>query len=279
MKKEVVLNIPEPFTDVKHWLVWGLDPSVSCTGYAFLHVSQNHCVLPESPATTVAMWRDVGSVKPETTKLPVWLRAKVMASYLKSKLDENSADVRRDEPEGLGLLICMEAPTPGDDFLNRVNAVFHEHFFEGELFRRFVKIRILTVNASTLRSLMGLTKKGNNKGENIARAYDFLPAADYPNLDSDACDGVMLAMVARHCASVLMGTIQEIPPKFIQTLCDSSPVERGNGRNARITTKGLLHTNGQRPEYWYSYDRRDYEAVVRDAAQPKRSLFKFKFSI
>jgi hypothetical protein len=315
-KKEISLQIPPKMDHIKHWLIMGLDPSLSCTGYAFLHVE------PSSSEHSFSEWLRVGSCKPDATKNPVWLRAKLMAVYLKEQLDEVSSDLRIATPYhsdhvceprvssemgatygselagdalnckhcgrgpaeqnlegGLGLLVVMEAPTPTDDFLNRVNAIFHEHFFEGDLFRRFKTIRILTINASTLRSLMGLFKRGNNKGENIKRAYDFIDKENYGNLDSDACDAVMLAMVARAAASILLGLANEVPPKFLNTLCSAELVARGNGRNARVTTKGLLHTTGQRPEYWYSYDRQDYVLCVRDAAQPKKILLRKSYQI
>lgn len=280
-KAPIVLNIPPAMTDVSHWLIMGLDPSLSCTGFAFMHVT------PNSQSTSEAEWLDVGSCKPEETKNPVWLRAKLMASFLKQKLEEVSLPLCNDwlthmddAQRTLGLMVVMEAPTPTDDFLNRVNAVFHEHLFsDGELFRRFRHIRILTINASTLRSLMGLYTKGNNKGENIKRAYDFLDKTLYPNLDGDACDAVMLTMVARSASSVFLGMPDEVQPKYLQTLCDSSPVERGKGRNMRITTKGLLHTTGQRPEYWYSYDRQDYTLCHRDAAQQKKILNRLIYAV
>lgn len=279
-KKEIVLNIPPPMTEVKHWFIMGLDPSLSCTGYAFMHVS-------DETSKSDAEWLEVGSCKPEETKNPVWLRAKLMAVYLKQKLEEISLPFcndwstnMEDAQDSLGLMVVMEAPTPTDDFLNRVNAVFHEHLFsDGDLFRRFKQIRILTINASTLRSLMGLYTKGNNKGENIKRAYEFLDKERYPNLDGDACDAAMLTMVARSACSILLGMPDEVQPKYLQTLCDAAPVERGKGRNARITTKGLLHTTGQRPEYWYSYDRKDYTLCIRDAAQPKKILNRLIYSV
>jgi hypothetical protein len=278
-KAPIVLNIPPAIPEIRHWLIMGLDPSLSCTGYAFMHV-----VPEDGRQTSSAEWLEVGSCKPQETKNPVWLRAKLMATFLKQTLDSVSIELMRGciPTDGLGLMVVMEAPTPTDDFLNRVNAVFHEHIFsDGDLFRRFRQIRILTINASTLRSLMGLYTKGNNKGENIKRAYEFLDndRDKYPNLDSDACDAVMLTMVARAACSVLLGIPTEVQPKYLQTLCDSSPVERGKGRNLRVTTKGLLHTTGQRPEYWYSYDRQDYTLCVRDAAQPKKQLTRLVYPV
>lgn len=273
-KPPPVLVIPPKMDGVDHWLILGLDPSLTCTGYALMHVTV------DSPEKTVADWLEVGSVRPDSSKDPVWVRSRLMAGYLKTRLDEQSHEIMTTMPDNLGLMITMEAPTPSDDFLNRANAVFQEHFFtDGDLFRRFKIIRLLTINAMTLRSIMGLHTKGNNKGENIRRALEFLPQGKFDNLDGDACDGVMLSMVARAACSVLLGNSSEVNPKWLQTLCDSSPVERGKGRNARITTKGLFHTTGQRPEYWYSYDRKEYTCVVRNASQPKKTLNRFNFPV
>jgi hypothetical protein len=276
MPKPAVLNIPPAVTDVNHWLIMGLDPSLSCTGYAFMHVSPSEDV----SGTSTAKWLDVGSCKPQETKNPVWLRAKLMAMYLKQMLDRVSLPFCAPQLVSMGLMVVMEAPTPGEDFLNRVNAVFHEHIFsDGDLANRFQQIKILTINASTLRSLMGLYTKGNNKGENIKQAYTFLDKARFPNLDGDACDAVMLTMVARAACSVLLGMPEEVQPKYLQTLCDAAPVERGKGRNVRVTTKGLLHTTGQRPEYYYSYQKQNFTICVRDAAQPKKVLSRFDYPV
>ncbi len=279
-KKEIVLNIPSAILDINHWLVMGLDPSLSCTGYAFMHVylnSWHEDPISIIPGTSGADWLQIGSCKPQETRNPVWLRAKLMALYLKEQMMKSSGTLNY-MWGNLGLMVVMEAPTPGEDFLNRVNAIFHEHLFsDGDL--SFKQIRILTVNASTLRSLMGLYTRGNNKGENIKRSYEFLDREKYPNLDSDACDAVMLSMVARHACSIMLGTSDEVPPRFLQTLCENSPVERGKGRNARITTKGLLHTTGQRPEYWYSYECKNYTLCVRDAAQPKKILNRINYPV
>src|SRR5271166_1530651 len=148
-KAPIVLNIPPAMTDINHWLIMGLDPSLSCTGYAFMHVTPG-----DHFPHTEAEWLEVGSVKPQETKNPVWLRSKLMALFLKQTLDSVSMEVLRDNGldfgvSALGLMVVMEAPTPTDDFLNRVNAIFHEHIFsDGDLYRRFKQIRILTINAS-----------------------------------------------------------------------------------------------------------------------------------
>ena len=68
-----------------------------------------------------------------------------------------------------GLLISMEYPTPMNDFLVALNRIIHLVFFEdGWYVSKLKTIRVLTTNASTLRSVMGLSKTGRkNKAENI----------------------------------------------------------------------------------------------------------------
>jgi hypothetical protein len=143
------------------------------------------------------------------------------------------------------------------------------------MWKKFATVRILMTNAATLRSLMGLYRKGNNKGENIARAYDFIDKEAYPQLDSDACDAVLLSMVARHVASILLGFPDTVPDNFKVSLCNAERGTKGAGRNERVIIKGILH----RPEYWYEYTRKDYTLCIRDASSPKKGLVRQQFSI
>jgi Asp-tRNA(Asn)/Glu-tRNA(Gln) amidotransferase B subunit len=123
---------------------------------------------------------------------------------------------------------------------------------------------------------MNLTKTGaKNKGENIARAYEYLDKTAYPKLDTDACDAVLLSMMARHTCSILMGFPDEVPEKFLVSLCNSTQETKGKGHNMKIITKGLLH----RKEYFYSYTRKDYTLVVNDASRRTNKLERKVYSI
>ena len=89
-------------------------------------------------------------------------------------------------------------------------------------------IYTLLVNASTLRNMMHLTQRGvKNKKENIARAYDFLKKDEFPEVDSDACDAVLLAMVGRYVCSIFTGFPNEVPGVFLDLslihICDALP--------------------------------------------------------
>lgn len=296
-KKEIPLKIPIPEMGVNQWLIFGLDPSMSRTGYALMHVKRNgdaKTIVPE--AGTRASWLAAGSVKPETASDPIWIRGKMMAMHLR-EIVTHAADVILDgdyikagkhlgdehicpTPEccasDLGLIISMEYPTPMNDFLVALNRIIHLVFFENDMWKKFKTVRILTTNAATLRSLMGLTKTGaKNKGENILRAYDFIDKAAFPNLDSDACDAVLLSMMARHTSSILLGFPDEVPEKFKISLCNANQDVKGKGRNAKIVTKGLLH----RGEYWYSYTRKTYTLCVKDASRQTNKLERIGYSI
>jgi len=265
-KKEIPLVIPPPISNVTDWLIFGLDPSLSRTGYALMLVSK---VIDHS----MASWVTVGSIKPEKSNDPIWVRGKAMAKYLHDLLATVAINVGFERP---GLIISMEYPTPMNDYLVALNRIIHLVFFEDDLWQRFASVRILTTNASTLRSLMTLTKKGaKNKVENITRAYDFIDRTQFPELDTDSCDAVLLSMMGRHVASIMLGQDKEVPDNFRNTLCNATQDVKGKGRNARVITKGLLH----RPEYWYSYERRPYTLCIKDAACPKKILQRQQFDI
>lgn len=304
MKKSKVipLRYPQPVTGVTDWIVMGLDPSLSRTGYALMHVGfPRNAKFPYLPdgypcphpgclshishpceecgrtgglTPSDAEWLQVGSIKPEVAANPVWIRSKGMALFLKDRLW--SWMNKSYGPNGFGLLISTEFPTPMNDFLVALNRVLHLVLFEGDLWKHFTAIRILSPNASTLRSLMGLSKTGRtNKTENILRAYDFVNKARFPHLDPDSCDAVLLAMMARHVSSLLLNRPAEVPDRFLSTLCSDIQKEKGKGRNMRMVTSGILHRN----EYFYEYKAKPYVFCARDAASPKAGLDRVEYVI
>jgi len=116
---------------------------------------------------------------------------------------------------------------------------------------------------------MHLTQRGpKNKGENILRAFDFIDKAKFPELDSDACDAVLMAMVGRHVCSILLGYPEEVPINFLTALCNATQETKGKGRSTRIITKGILH----RKEYWTEQIIRPRVLCVKDAQNPKKTL-------
>jgi hypothetical protein len=284
--KEVPLSIPAPISNVDEWIILGLDPSMTRTGFAVLDVAPSYgSVLTAAVAPTKAGWLAAGSIKPEKIDDPamhprntLWIRGKAMALELREHLLELIRQrFQQDRDTNLGLIISMEYPTPMNDYLVALNRIIHLIFFENaSLPGMFREIRIMTTNASTLRSLMRLTKKGSqNKGENIARAYEFIDRTEFPELDSDACDAVLLAMMGRHAASIMLGRSTEVPNQFLISLCNATKETKGKGRNAHEVTKGLLHRN----EYYYRYERKEYTVCVKDAKNPKKLLTRVTVSI
>src|SRR5271167_520706 len=296
VKEPIPLLIPKPDARIKRWIVVGLDPSMSRTGFTLLDVRPALAHTPEEGPYTDAVWLTAGSIKPEFQEADlhprntIWIRGKAIATYLREMIKTVApAPKVRGDLEGygdfdpapaksdVGLIISMEFPTPRNDYLVALNRIISQIFFEdGELTQLFGDIRFLITNASTLRSLMGLTQKGSkNKAENILKAYEFIDHSRYPQLDSDACDAVLLAMMARHAASVMMGITSEVPERFLMSLCSGEQKVKGNGRNAHTVTAGLLH----RIEYWYRYQRRAVGVAIKDASNPKKSLSRVNFSI
>jgi hypothetical protein len=107
---------------------------------------------------------------------------------------------------------------------------------------------------------MGLTKQGaKNKVEHVGKAYAYLDKESYPNLDTDACDAVLMAMMGRYSAAILMGHPDNVPPRFLTAMCNATEEVVGKGRNARTRVKGILH----RREYWVLYERKQYDELTK----------------
>jgi len=268
LKPAIPLTLPEVLPGIHQWLIVGLDPSLSRTGYALMSVTQSVLDAP------INHWLEVGSLKPENASDPVWVRSKAMAIVLQRFI--HSTINRLDRSEPTGLIISMEAPTPRNDFLTSISRIFHLVLLDDELPKNFVHTFVQMTNASTLRSLMGLTKTGaKNKVENVAKAYEFLKAGGYPNLDTDACDAVLMAMMARYSAALLMGNPALVPERFLQRLCDGRQETTGKGLHRRTRAMGILH----RPEYWCRYERQQYVVLLRDAKVKKARLERWEVSI
>ena len=265
-KPPIPLLMPKEITDIGRWLVVGLDPSLSRTGYALMWVWDT-CL----DATTE--WLAVGSLKPDDASEPVWVRSKAIALALRAQIVRavEECDLTR-----TGLIISLEAPTPRNDFLSSINRILHLVLLQDAEILRFNRIYIQQTNASTLRSLMGLKATGaKNKVENVTKAYSFLDKGEFPNLDTDACDAVLMAMMGRYSAAILLGDDLIVPPQFLTKLCDGRQEPVGKGLHKRTRTVGILH----RPEYWVRYQRQPCRVLLRDARVKKARLDRFEVSI
>lgn len=288
--KVIDLAIPPVAENIDRWIVFGLDPSLSRTGYSVM-------LIEKGEDRSTAKWLEVGSLKPEDSGDPVWVRSKAIAQnarqiltkaiydHLKPQMDPANG-LQFDEPSEemlrrTGVIISFEAPTPGNDFLTSISRILHLVLLENRWTiagfpESFGRVYVQMTNAATLRRLMGLKQRGAaNKKENVAKAYTFLDKLSYPNLDTDACDAVLMAMMARYSASVLMGQQDTVPAQFLIALCDASVEVVGKGRNSRTRIKGILH----RPEYWSLYERKEYAVLLRDARVKKARLDREVFSI
>lgn len=270
-KPPVELAIPEPVPGISKWLVLGLDPSLSRTGYSLMLVERDG-------EGTKAKWLEVGSLKPDDTGDLAWVRSRAISLALRGILNKTIRDHELQyDAAHTGLIISYEQPTPGNDFLSTINRILNLTFFEMESeVHMFAQVRVQSTNAATLRSLMGLTQKGaKNKKENVSKAYTFLDQGRYPNLDSDACDSILMSMMARYSAAILMGRPQNVPDRFLTALCNATVEVVGKGRNAHTRIKGILH----RPEYWSLYQRKAVVVSLRDARTKKAKLDRLTFTI
>jgi hypothetical protein len=254
--KKVKLPVPvrllDPVPDIKKWIVFGLDPSLSRTGFALSKIDD-----------TGKHWLSIGSIKPDDSKVPMWIRSKAMAQQLVAEL---APVVYNEQP--CGVIFSLEAPTVGNDYLATINCIFRCILLEEEL-AGASRVHLLHINANTLRSLMGLTKRGpKNKSENKTKAYEFVEKTRFPELDSDSCDAVLLNIMGLYTASILMGDSSSVPTNFLERLCSDEKEVKGKGRNQRIVTRGILH----HPEYWYLYQKANYKLKMKDASEAKRIL-------
>ena len=164
--KPIELKVPSPVEGITDWIILGLDPSLSRTGYSIMHVGEQG-----------STWIEVGSIKPESASEPVWIRSKAIALAIQQKLYVAEGWLIRKElfPSKTGLIISFEAPTPGNDWLSTISRILHLVLLDqGSPTDCFARVFVQLTNAATLRRLMGLVQRGNNKKENVAKAYTFL---------------------------------------------------------------------------------------------------------
>ena len=243
--------VAPPVSEIKSWLVIGLDLSVSRTGYAiFLSEKGERKVLR------------VGSIKPTDASEPVWSRAVLTCKFLAEQILMED-EIARLLPRGFGVIISCEMFTPRNDFLSSMNRVMNSIVLgsTSPLFEH-VPINNLYINASTLRSFMGLKQRGaKNKTENIAKAFTFIDKDRFVKLDTDACDAVLMAQVGHYAASLVSGFPDGVPIQFARMLCDSTVVVKGKGVRAKTITKGLLHN----PNYWFPHQTKLLELAHTNA--------------
>lgn len=186
---------------------------------------------------SVATWIEVGSIKPENAGDPVWVRSKATALALREKLNPIIGWLIEHgiKPSTTGLIISFEAPTPQNDFLTSISRILHVVLLDKDgPAQDFAQVNIQLTNAATLRRLMGLVQRGrDNKKENVAKAFTYLDKGSFPNLDTNACDASLMAIMARYTAAILMGLPHTVPERFLIAF---EAVGKGTSKGTR--TKG-----------------------------------------
>jgi hypothetical protein len=207
----------------------------------------------------------------------MWVRSVAISEAIHQQfahLAENPEGMQGDEAT-TGILVCLEVPTPRNDYLNVLSKIIHAHLLPK--LSRYAAVRVLQVNASTMRSNMGLKATGDNKWENVRKSQEFADPIVYPGIDTDSCDAILFAQYGRYVASLLSeGTTVEIPVPVLLSLCDNTTVVKGKGTRTRTVTKGILHN----PAYWYTYTPSEYGIMLKDATvPPKKRLQKLTITI
>jgi hypothetical protein len=246
------ITFPSKEPAIQHWMVLGLDPSLSRTGYAF---------------SLDGEWIEIGSLKPDDSSLPIWVRSKMIAGTITERLYWAIQPTLKEAPKelesggyGYGLLVCMEVPTPRNDFLNIVSKTIHADLLP-RLPSLFSSVHVLQINAATMRS---------NKSQ------EFADPKIYPGIDSDSCDAILFSKYGHMIADLLSPEVLIGESPMLLSLCDNTPVVKGKGKRAKIVTKGILHN----PAYWYTYTPTEYSISLKDATIPaKKRLQKLTITI
>lgn len=199
-KAKKVIEIREDgTTEIQNWAILGLDLSLSNTGFASLYLQDG-----------AAVWGHVGSLCTKTGP-ENWARSQAygigIGMVMESMWKTCAASGR-----AWGLCISLEWPDPNNSYLMGLNQVVQSVIWNYQVpfFSEFQGIQRMSVNASTLRSVVGI-KGGTDKEENHRIAQSFLPPGSYPNLDHDACDAVLLCQFARWGVDMLQGRRATVP--------------------------------------------------------------------
>lgn len=266
--KKIELSFPPKIEGISSWIVMGFDLSLSRSGWAV-------AVVKIVDGKTELEFLGAGSVKPDDASLPVWLRGRMIGKgLLQATLLPKVKALLND---GAGMILSFEAFTPRNDYLSSVRRLVDSVFFSSDSPIINYPLYLLSINASTLRSIMGLVQRGvKNKKENINKSFEFIDKIQFPEIDSDACDAVLLTMCGRYTVSIVSGYSDEVPYKALTSLCNSKQEVKGKGRNSRIVTKGVLH----RIEYWNKYTHQETHTLcLKDASNPKKSLERITLSV
>ena len=242
------------------WSILGLDLSLTRTGFATLSIDGSE-----------ASWLSVGSIKPKHSEQETWLRAAALGVLLRDKI-QGLMLLRPEAP----IVVALELPDPFNSYLMGLNQVIQTVLWPAGYHPAEPTVYRLALNASTLRSVLRLSKS-QTKEDNKELAYQYVTPEAYPSLDTDSCDAVLLAMMGRHAAMVLAGYEDLVPMAPRTTLCSmelKTKTRKDSQTGEKVTTKvmpaGLLH----RPDTWtvmaspYEVELSQYDASLK---RPKAS--------
>ena len=259
-------------TEIQNWAILGLDLSLSRTGFAALLLEGG-----------VRTWSDVGSYTITEPGIDTWARAQAYAIGIGMEL-ESLWKACTTRGGTWGLLIAMEWPDPENSYLMGLNQVIQTSLWNPSIpyYQAFSELRRMSVNAMTLKSVMELPQ-GSTKKDNQAQAQTFLPKSAYPNLDTDACDAVLLCQFASWGVSMLQGHFDTVPIKAQASLArDEMKVKvKTNSKTGEVisrteTPAGLLYN----PDLWTQIVLPKSIILKRaDAVIKKRLLDSFTLAI
>ena len=246
MVKRAAAKAPAPIrsdasTEIQNWAILGLDLSLARTGTAVL--------LTEGGRLS---WGEIGSYT-QASDPDTWIRAQGYAIGIGMTLERIWRECRS-RPGPWGLVVAMEYPDPENSFLMGLNQIVQASLWNVSVpfYADFAELRRMFVNASTLRAVMGLVP-GTTKADNQRVAQTFLPPKTYPNLDTDACDAVLLCRFAAWGIDLLQGRADQVPRKAGASLAkDEVKVKvkvnskTGEVMSRKETPAGLLYN----PELW-----------------------------
>jgi hypothetical protein len=271
-------------------VILGLDPSLTSSGFCLATVDRDGHT----------DWICAGSVRPDPSAQP-WARALAAGQYISDLLQKvEISEFLRGGPTGF--MLCYEAPTPMADALQIANTCLRASIRSADNRPNFSEHWELCVNAMTMRSVMGLKAKGNNKWENKGLAWSLLPGGkeEWPGLDGDAADGFLFTQLGVWTASLFKNGIEakDVPISVINRFCDPTQdydVVRRDASGKKLSKAALredptLATSAERvcsgsrgilydSRYWFRYERSNLEVKVKDAQSSKSRLESFEYEV
>ena len=200
-------------------------------------------------------WQAVESYYPRGGDKSTWARGLALAIQIRATIERHL----HAHPDW-GHIVVFETPDPNNSYLMALNGIVQSVLWcssDGVTLQERAAVWRMNINAMTLRATLRLNVKvQGDKAINMALAQTFLEEGQYPGLNEDSGDAVLLAMMGRHAAMALNGLEAQVPPAPLQLLCSAGvkvkkrkAKVKGSDETAIILKEkaaGLLHD----PELW-----------------------------